>query len=357
MIDAGEQRAEELAVGDDAADRDAAEADAVIAALAADQARARALPRARVIGERDLQRGVDRFRAGIAEEHVVEIARRQRRDARSRARRPSDGRTGRPAHSRARRPGAGSPRRSARGCGRHCSTTGRRCRRARRGRRACSNACPRRARCSRGRFLKARLAVNGIQKASRSLGTVIAGTLFSTVMPGLCRAATPCFTEHVFAAAMEDVDGGAFARRRKVTVHIREAFATARRRDNRVSATLATRGCHPGHDEIGASLLPQSRLAPIATRRHDVQGRPAGGIACSGDRSNCASLASSSASRLAMLRRAAQFFGTGHAQYRPVPLDILKKDEFVHRDRLLPRGSILRCRKSWFDRLPRAVQI
>jgi transcriptional antiterminator Rof (Rho-off) len=38
MIDTGEQRAEELAVVDDAADRDAAEADAMIAALASDQA-------------------------------------------------------------------------------------------------------------------------------------------------------------------------------------------------------------------------------------------------------------------------------------------------------------------------------
>jgi hypothetical protein len=41
MIDAGQQRAEELAVVDHAADRNAAEADAVIAALAADQALAR----------------------------------------------------------------------------------------------------------------------------------------------------------------------------------------------------------------------------------------------------------------------------------------------------------------------------
>ena len=41
VVDAGEQRAEHLAVGDDAADRDAAEIDAVIAALAADQAEAR----------------------------------------------------------------------------------------------------------------------------------------------------------------------------------------------------------------------------------------------------------------------------------------------------------------------------
>ena len=43
MIDAGQQRAEEFAVVDDAADRNAAEADAVIAALAADQPGARAL--------------------------------------------------------------------------------------------------------------------------------------------------------------------------------------------------------------------------------------------------------------------------------------------------------------------------
>ena len=43
MIDAGEQRAVHPAVIDDAADRSAAEADAVIAALAADQAGAGAL--------------------------------------------------------------------------------------------------------------------------------------------------------------------------------------------------------------------------------------------------------------------------------------------------------------------------
>ncbi len=43
VVDAGQHVAELLAVGDHAADRDAAEADAVIAALAADEARARAL--------------------------------------------------------------------------------------------------------------------------------------------------------------------------------------------------------------------------------------------------------------------------------------------------------------------------
>ena len=81
MIDAGQQRAEHLAVVDDAADRGAAEADAVIAALAADQAGARAFAADVVIGQRDLQRGVGGFRAGIAEEHVFEPGRRQFGDA------------------------------------------------------------------------------------------------------------------------------------------------------------------------------------------------------------------------------------------------------------------------------------
>ena len=63
MVDAGEQRAEIFAVGDNTADRDAAEADAVVAALASDQAGARAFATHMVIGERDLERGVDRLRA------------------------------------------------------------------------------------------------------------------------------------------------------------------------------------------------------------------------------------------------------------------------------------------------------
>src|SRR5262245_66211320 len=74
VVDAGEQGAEEFAVVDDAADRDAAEADAVIAALAPDQAGTRGFAAHVVIGERDLERGVDRLRAGIAEEHVIEVA-------------------------------------------------------------------------------------------------------------------------------------------------------------------------------------------------------------------------------------------------------------------------------------------
>ena len=109
VIDAGEQRAEELAVVDDAADRDAAEADAVIAALAADQARAAALAGDVPVGERDLERGVDRFRARIAEEHVIEVARRQLGDRGDAMAKRRDGRTGRRENNRAPLPVSGSP--------------------------------------------------------------------------------------------------------------------------------------------------------------------------------------------------------------------------------------------------------
>ncbi len=69
------KRAEHLAVADDAADRDAAEIDAVIAALAADQAEARALADGALIGERDLEAGIDRLRAGVGEEDMVDAGR------------------------------------------------------------------------------------------------------------------------------------------------------------------------------------------------------------------------------------------------------------------------------------------
>jgi hypothetical protein len=72
VIDARQLRAEELAVVHHAADRDAAEAHAVVAALAADEARARALATDAVVGERDLERGVHRLGARVGEEHVVE---------------------------------------------------------------------------------------------------------------------------------------------------------------------------------------------------------------------------------------------------------------------------------------------
>ncbi|MEY9923331.1 hypothetical protein ABIF99_009646 [Bradyrhizobium japonicum] len=76
VVDARQQGREGAAVGDHAADRGAAEADAVIAALAADQAGAARLAVGAVIGERDLQRGVDRLGAGVGEEDAVEALRR-----------------------------------------------------------------------------------------------------------------------------------------------------------------------------------------------------------------------------------------------------------------------------------------
>ncbi len=81
MVGAGQQPAEELAVVDHAADRDAAEADAMIASLAPDQPRPGAVAAHVVIGERDLEGGIDRLRTRIAEEHMVEIGRRQRSQA------------------------------------------------------------------------------------------------------------------------------------------------------------------------------------------------------------------------------------------------------------------------------------
>ena len=65
VIDAGQERAEHLAVVDDAAHSRAAEADAMIAALPADQAGARALALGLMVGQRDLERGVGGLRSGI----------------------------------------------------------------------------------------------------------------------------------------------------------------------------------------------------------------------------------------------------------------------------------------------------
>ena len=76
VVDARQMGREGAAVVDHAADRHAAEADAVIAALAADQAGPRPLSDGALIGQRDLQRGIDRFRAGIGEEDAVEPVRR-----------------------------------------------------------------------------------------------------------------------------------------------------------------------------------------------------------------------------------------------------------------------------------------
>src|SRR6266508_2682451 len=91
VIDAGQQRSEHLAVVDDAADRSTAEADAVIAALAADQAGARAL----TLNCRKIRGPVRRAQA---------------RQCGLRARRPGECRTGTVGHSPEFRPAWRSPR-------------------------------------------------------------------------------------------------------------------------------------------------------------------------------------------------------------------------------------------------------
>ena len=67
----------DLAVGDHAADRDAAEVDAVVALLAANQARLAALALQAPVSARHLQRRVGGFGAAGGEEHVIEPRGRQ----------------------------------------------------------------------------------------------------------------------------------------------------------------------------------------------------------------------------------------------------------------------------------------
>ena len=82
MVDARDhERREHLAVGEDAAHRDAAHADAVVAALAADDAGPRGLPACTMVGDRDLEGGVDRLGPGVDEEDLVVRASGERGDA------------------------------------------------------------------------------------------------------------------------------------------------------------------------------------------------------------------------------------------------------------------------------------
>src|SRR5215813_5248987 len=78
MVDTGEQRAELLAIVDNTANGDATEAYAVIPALPTDQAHARGVAANVVIGERNLERGVDGLGTGVAEKYVIEIGRGER---------------------------------------------------------------------------------------------------------------------------------------------------------------------------------------------------------------------------------------------------------------------------------------
>ena len=72
VVHPGQQAAEDAAVADDAAHRDAAEAHAVIPALAPDQARPAALAARAVIGQCDLQRGIHRLGARVGVEHMLQ---------------------------------------------------------------------------------------------------------------------------------------------------------------------------------------------------------------------------------------------------------------------------------------------
>ncbi len=72
VIDARQHRAEGAAVVGHAAHRHAAETDAVIGQLAADQPRTRALTDGALIGQGDLQRGIRRLRSGVGEEHPIQ---------------------------------------------------------------------------------------------------------------------------------------------------------------------------------------------------------------------------------------------------------------------------------------------
>ncbi len=77
VVDVGKQVAVGDAVLRDAADRDAAEAHPVVRAFAADEAHARGLAVGAMVGEGDLEGGVDRLGSGIAEEDIVEVAGRE----------------------------------------------------------------------------------------------------------------------------------------------------------------------------------------------------------------------------------------------------------------------------------------
>ena len=74
VVDAGQAGAEQPPVVGDPPHRNAAEADAVIAARPADQPGPHPIAAHAVIGERDLQRGIRRLRPGIDEKDVVDIA-------------------------------------------------------------------------------------------------------------------------------------------------------------------------------------------------------------------------------------------------------------------------------------------
>src|SRR5688572_10009857 len=82
VVYAGHQHAAvRLAVGGDPAERGAAEVDAVVGALAADEAGARGLPPQAMVRDGDLDRGVHGFGARVGEEYLLHALRRDRGDS------------------------------------------------------------------------------------------------------------------------------------------------------------------------------------------------------------------------------------------------------------------------------------
>jgi hypothetical protein len=82
MVNTRQQRAKLPPVVDDAANRNAAKANAIIATLTSNQARARALSDGALICERNLQCRVDRFGSRIGKENAVQPLRHDRRQSR-----------------------------------------------------------------------------------------------------------------------------------------------------------------------------------------------------------------------------------------------------------------------------------
>jgi len=80
MVYAGDTRPEHLLVRLKPAHRHAAEVDAVIAALTPDEAETLRFAAGAMVGERDLERRVDRFGARIGEEQAREALRRDARE-------------------------------------------------------------------------------------------------------------------------------------------------------------------------------------------------------------------------------------------------------------------------------------
>ena len=162
------RRAEHLAVAGNAADRDAAEVDAVVAALAADQPGALAFAARAVVGDGHLQRGFHRLGTRVGEEHLVHAGGRQLGHLVGQFEglrvRHLEGRG--EVHLGRLRPGWPSP--PSAGCGRRSRTTARPRRRGSGGPCRPSSTCRTALTSRRGAFLNWRLAVKGIQKASRS---------------------------------------------------------------------------------------------------------------------------------------------------------------------------------------------